>query len=147
MKADDSPLFPTCWQARNLHIPSSFRSTIWRGMDDKRILRKSFLHTHVTALRIIEPKLLLEGKFLVMLRVNQIASNNSLPPLGSGGFLNVYSLESTLLLDSIDLFRGARIHGIQSCTHKKSIIVYGGRQIAVVNADVKSPNEVRYSAS
>lgn len=57
--------------------------------------------------------------------------------------MNVYSLFSTRLLDSIDLFRGSRIHGIRSTSSEGGTIVFGGKHVALVNLDIKSEEEVQ----
>ncbi|KAI9558766.1 hypothetical protein GHT06_015555 [Daphnia sinensis] len=78
------------------------------------MIKKLHLQTHVTALCIVKPHFLLEG---------------------CGGFLNLYNLESNELLESLDVFRGARIHGIQYSPHNETVVVFGGKLIAVVALD------------
>lgn len=63
--------------------------------------------------------------------------------IGCGGFLNVYSLFSTRLLDSVDLFRGSRIHAIRSTSSGGEIIVFGGKHVALVNLNINSEEKVQ----
>lgn len=65
--------------------------------------------------------------------------------LGYGGFLNIYSLNSTHLLDSIDLFRGSRIHGIRSAPHEDQVIVFGGKHIAILRVEITEEDKARYN--
>ena len=53
--------------------------------------------------------------------------------LGSGGFLNLYDVKSNQLLESVNLFRGARIHGIRISQSEKLIFVYGGKKVSVLD--------------
>lgn len=75
------------------------------------MIKKLHLQTHVTALCIVKPHFLLEG---------------------CGGFLNLYNLDSNELLESLDIFRGARIHGIQYSSHNETVVAFGGKLLAVV---------------
>ncbi|XP_046645596.1 WD repeat-containing protein 6-like [Daphnia pulicaria] len=76
------------------------------------VLKKLYLQTHVTALCTVEPHFLLEG---------------------CGGFINLYDFDSNELLESLDIFRGARIHGIRYSHQNKTVIVFGGKLFALVS--------------
>nr|CAH0107907.1 unnamed protein product [Daphnia galeata] len=73
--------------------------------------KKLYLQTHVTALCTVEPHFLLEG---------------------CGGFINLYDFDSNELLESLDIFRGSRIHGIQYSPQNRTAIVFGGKLLALV---------------
>jgi len=53
---------------------------------------------------------------------------------GCGGFLNLYNVKSNQLIESLDLFKGARIHGIRTLANNAdAIIVFGGKSIKILN--------------
>lgn len=41
-------------------------------------------------------------------------------------------MDSNELLESLDIFRGARIHGIQYSSHNETVVAFGGKLLAVV---------------
>jgi hypothetical protein len=45
----------------------------------------------------------------------------------------LYDFNSNKLLESLDIFRGARIHGIQYSLQNRTLIVFGGKLLALVS--------------
>ena len=103
---------------------------------------KLFLQTHITALISLNPNFLLEGNQLILLYVEfpHIFFIGHLIALlkttGSGGFINLYDFHDHQLLDSVDLFRGSRIHGIHPApNNNRTAAVFGGKRLALIEIE------------
>lgn len=62
----------------------------------------------------------------------RVSNNNVCKTAGCGGFINLYDFDSNELLESLDIFRGSRIHGIQYSPQNRTAIVFGGKLLALV---------------
>ena len=51
---------------------------------------------------------------------------------GSGGFLSLYDLKENKLVEDLDLFKGSRIHHIQTSSDDTNVLVFGGKLISLV---------------
>lgn len=60
--------------------------------------------------------------------INNMITNN----IGCGGILNLYDLNTNEFLESLDVFRGSRIHGIRYSTSHRKLVVFGGKLVAIV---------------
>lgn len=103
------------------------------------MFKKKLTQTHVTALEIIEPDYILEGKTICLHLVAHI--NWFFKFTGSGGILSLYDLTSNTLLEDVDLFRGSRIHSIQKSDSSSDLIVFGGKHLAVIGISSLSTSD------
>ena len=114
----------------NIYVPVS-------KFSEGNMIEKLYLQTHVTALCSIEPNLLIEGNDFCRRRVWFLknVNINNFELTGCGGWINLYDFKSNELLESLDIFRGSRIHGLQYCAPIKKVVVFGGKLLAVVAVD------------
>lgn len=97
------------------------------------MIEKLILQTHITALQTVDLHFLLEGFSSFQNTAVILDDNNFFCILtGSGGFLKLYNLQEFQLLDTVDLFHGSRIHGIRSLPNHKDVVVFGGKQMALI---------------
>lgn len=54
---------------------------------------------------------------------------------GCAGWINLFDLKINKHLESLDIFRGSRIHGIRYCASVKRVVVFGGKLLAIAAVD------------